>query len=204
MRGRTLDYSFIILDEAQNTTPKQMKMFLTRFGKHSKVVVNGDVTQVDLEKGEQSGLVDAMNVLSNVKGIKFIHLTEKDIVRHQLVQDIVNAYEARKLFRQEQAEKHAEEADTKGDPKELSDSVIDLSKPKNSITERHETSALSRLLREQAEDEQASEEQIVEEQVVEDFVEEELVNEELIEDEQVEEEIIEDVFLDFDPENESQ
>lgn len=93
MRGRTLEHAFIILDEAQNTTPRQMMMFLTRFGRFSKVVVTGDVTQIDLAYNEHSGLVDADRVLSHVPGIGFVNLTEQDIVRHELVQRIVGAYE---------------------------------------------------------------------------------------------------------------
>ena len=93
MRGRTLDDAFIILDEAQNTTPEQMKMFLTRMGVGSKVVVTGDVTQVDLPDKVRSGLVDALQVLRNVDGIAQVRLTEKDVVRHRLVQQIVKAYE---------------------------------------------------------------------------------------------------------------
>lgn len=93
MRGRTLDNSFIILDEAQNTTKEQMKMFLTRMGFGSKVVVTGDVTQVDLPKGKQSGLVEASKVLKNVKGIEFCHLKDTDVVRHELVRKIINAYD---------------------------------------------------------------------------------------------------------------
>lgn len=93
MRGRTLDKSFIILDEAQNTTKEQMKMFLTRMGFGSKVVVTGDVTQVDLPKGKQSGLVEASKVLKNVKGIEFCHLKDTDVVRHELVRKIINAYD---------------------------------------------------------------------------------------------------------------
>ena len=93
MRGRTLDDSFIILDEAQNTTPEQMKMFLTRLGFHSKIVVTGDVTQIDLPDGKRSGLVDATNVLKNVEDIEIVRFSEKDVVRHQLVQRIVKAYE---------------------------------------------------------------------------------------------------------------
>jgi phosphate starvation-inducible PhoH-like protein len=95
MRGRTLDEAFIILDEAQNTTPGQMKMFLTRMGQHSKVVVTGDATQVDLPRGQRSGLIDAEALLHNVKDIGMVHLEKKDIVRHPLVQKIVNAYEQR-------------------------------------------------------------------------------------------------------------
>ena len=93
MRGRTLDDAFIILDEAQNTTPEQMKMFLTRMGVGSKVVVTGDVTQVDLPDKVRSGLVDALQVLHDVDGIAQVRLTEKDVVRHRLVQQIVKAYE---------------------------------------------------------------------------------------------------------------
>ena len=94
MRGRTLDDSFIILDEAQNTTPEQMKMFLTRMGVGSKVVVTGDVTQIDLPDRTRSGLVDALQVLKGVGGIAQCYFTEKDVVRHRLVQEIIKAYEA--------------------------------------------------------------------------------------------------------------
>ena len=93
MRGRTLDDSFIILDEAQNTSPEQMKMFLTRLGFNSKMVITGDVTQIDLQNPKRSGLVEAVKVLKNVKDIGINHFTEKDVVRHKLVQDIVKAYE---------------------------------------------------------------------------------------------------------------
>ena len=93
MRGRTLNDSFIILDEAQNTTPDQMKMFLTRLGFNSKTVITGDVTQIDLDPSRKSGLVDAAEVLKHVKGISFVHFTEKDVVRHPLVQQIILAYE---------------------------------------------------------------------------------------------------------------
>lgn len=93
MRGRTLDDSFIILDEAQNTTPEQMKMFLTRLGFNSKAVINGDVTQIDLPSVKRSGLVEAMTVLKDVEGIAQIRFTEKDVVRHRLVQNIIKAYE---------------------------------------------------------------------------------------------------------------
>lgn len=93
MRGRTLDDSFIILDEAQNTTREQMKMFLTRLGFNSKMVVTGDVTQIDLPDGKRSGLTDAMRILRNVPDISINTFTEKDVVRHKLVQDIIKAYE---------------------------------------------------------------------------------------------------------------
>jgi phosphate starvation-inducible PhoH-like protein len=93
MRGRTLDDSFIILDEAQNTTPEQMKMFLTRMGFGSKAVITGDITQVDLPDDKKSGLKEVMNILNDVKGIAFVRLSEKDVVRHELVQRVINAYE---------------------------------------------------------------------------------------------------------------
>ena len=93
MRGRTLDDSFIILDEAQNTTPEQMKMFLTRLGFNSKIVVTGDITQMDLPDGKRSGLVEAMKVLRHVEDVETVRFTERDVVRHKLVQDIIKAYE---------------------------------------------------------------------------------------------------------------
>lgn len=96
MRGRTLDNSFIILDEAQNTTPEQMKMFLTRMGFNSKVIVTGDITQIDLPKGVNSGLKEAVRVLKYVEGIEFCKLTEADVVRHELVKRIIKAYEEHK------------------------------------------------------------------------------------------------------------
>lgn len=94
MRGRTLSDSFIILDEAQNTTSEQMKMFLTRLGFHSKVVVTGDITQTDLPYGKKSGLAEAIEILKDIPGIGMVHLTHKDVVRHELVQTIVKAYDA--------------------------------------------------------------------------------------------------------------
>ena len=94
MRGRTLNDAFVILDEAQNTTSEQMKMFLTRLGFGSKAVVTGDITQIDLPTGRASGLVEAMKIVSQVEGISFIHFDEKDVVRHKLVQQIVKAYDA--------------------------------------------------------------------------------------------------------------
>ena len=93
MRGRTLSQAFVILDEAQNTTPEQMKMFLTRIGFGSKAVVTGDVTQIDLPRGHKSGLIEASVVLKRVRGIAFTHFQSSDVVRHPLVQRIVNAYE---------------------------------------------------------------------------------------------------------------
>jgi phosphate starvation-inducible PhoH-like protein len=93
MRGRTLNDAFVILDEAQNTTSEQMKMFLTRLGFGSKAVVTGDVTQIDLPSG-RSGLIEAMKVVGHIEGIAFVHFDERDVVRHQLVQQIVKAYES--------------------------------------------------------------------------------------------------------------
>ena len=92
MRGRTLHNSFMILDEAQNSTKMQMKMFLTRLGVTSKAIITGDITQIDLDKNETCGLIDAIKVLKKVKGIEFVELTEKDVVRHQLVKAIIKAY----------------------------------------------------------------------------------------------------------------
>ena len=93
MRGRTLNDSFVILDEAQNTTSEQMKMFLTRLGFGSKAVITGDVTQIDLPTGRMSGLVEAMKVVHEIEGISFVYFDERDVVRHKLVQQIVKAYE---------------------------------------------------------------------------------------------------------------
>jgi len=93
MRGRTLNNAFIILDEAQNTTSKQMKMFLTRIGYGSKAIVTGDITQVDLPSGKKSGLIEADNILTKIKGIKFIYFSKDDVVRHKLVSNIIDAYE---------------------------------------------------------------------------------------------------------------
>jgi phosphate starvation-inducible protein PhoH and related proteins len=93
MRGRTLNDAFIILDEAQNTTPAQMKMFLTRLGRHSKAVVTGDITQTDLPKGQPCGLVEVQKILPGISGLAFVYLTKLDVVRHRLVQQIIKAYE---------------------------------------------------------------------------------------------------------------
>ena len=95
MRGRTLDNAFIVLDEAQNTTPEQMKMFLTRIGYGSKAVITGDLTQIDLTEGRKSGLSDAAGILEGIESIKIIEFTNKDVVRHPLVQKIISAYEKR-------------------------------------------------------------------------------------------------------------
>jgi phosphate starvation-inducible PhoH-like protein len=92
MRGRTLNNAFIILDEAQNTTPEQMKMFLTRLGFGSKVVVTGDITQIDLPSGQYSGLNAAREILTDIDGVSFVFLNAKDVVRHKIVQEIVEAY----------------------------------------------------------------------------------------------------------------
>ena len=96
MRGRTLNQAAIICDEAQNTSPSQMLMFLTRMGRGSKMIITGDITQMDLEKGQKSGMLDAMETLAGIKGLGFVGLDENDIVRHSLVQNVVQAYEAKK------------------------------------------------------------------------------------------------------------
>ena len=101
MRGRTLNHSFIILDEAQNTTPEQMKMFLTRIGFGTKAVVTGDVTQIDLGRGQKSGLIESRLILANVRGIAFTAFQSEDVVRHPLVQRIVHAYETHESRRKE-------------------------------------------------------------------------------------------------------
>lgn len=93
MRGRTLNDSFVILDEAQNTTAEQMKMFLTRLGMGSKAVITGDITQIDLPENKPSGLVEAIQLLQGVNGIRMVYFTKRDVVRHRLVQDIIEAYE---------------------------------------------------------------------------------------------------------------
>ncbi|MCB5185041.1 PhoH family protein [Methylobacillus gramineus] len=109
MRGRTLNQSFIILDEAQNTTPEQMKMFLTRIGFGTKAVITGDVTQIDLGRGQKSGLVEAQKVLKDVRGIAFTQFLSDDVVRHPLVQKIINAYE------RYDSERHAQSVTQPGD-----------------------------------------------------------------------------------------
>jgi phosphate starvation-inducible PhoH-like protein len=97
MRGRTLNNAFIILDEAQNTTSEQMKMFLTRIGYGSKAIVTGDITQVDLPSGKKSGLTEAKNILTGIRGIEFIHFSKTDVVRHKLVSSIIDAYEKKQI-----------------------------------------------------------------------------------------------------------
>ncbi|HEX5317223.1 MAG TPA: PhoH family protein, partial [Candidatus Kapabacteria bacterium] len=102
MRGRTLNDSFVILDEAQNTTSEQMKMFVTRLGFNSKAVITGDVTQIDLPNARRSGLVEAMDVLKKVDGLAFVHFDEEDVVRHHLVQRIIRAYDEHKSRQNDQ------------------------------------------------------------------------------------------------------
>jgi phosphate starvation-inducible PhoH-like protein len=109
MRGRTLNDSFIILDEAQNTTSEQMKMFLTRLGYGSKAVITGDVTQVDLPSGRASGLLEVQKVLRGVEGIAFCTFSEVDVVRHPLVQEVVRAYDVFDAERKAKAEKAKED-----------------------------------------------------------------------------------------------
>lgn len=93
MRGRTLQSAFILLDEAQNTTPMQIKMFMTRMGPESKAIITGDTSQIDLPRNQKSGLIDAIEILKNVKGIGFTTLEASDVVRHRLVREIINAYD---------------------------------------------------------------------------------------------------------------
>ena len=100
MRGRTLNDSFVILDEAQNATVEQMKMFLTRLGFYSKMVITGDITQVDLPNGKTSGLIQIQHILHNIDGIDFVYFSERDVVRHPLVQKIVKAYDRYELHQQ--------------------------------------------------------------------------------------------------------
>lgn len=107
MRGRTLNDSFVILDEAQNTTSEQMKMFLTRIGFNSKAVITGDITQIDLPSNRTSGLIESKNILQDIEGIKFIFFTKKDVVRHKLVQEIIRAYE--ELENEKQKRKQADD-----------------------------------------------------------------------------------------------
>jgi phosphate starvation-inducible protein PhoH and related proteins len=106
MRGRTLHNAFILLDEAQNTTPMQIKMFLTRMGPHSKVIINGDISQIDLPKNQRSGLIEAVNVLKNVKGIGFTKFDGRDVIRHKLVKDIIDAYNELERKKDEQSYKN--------------------------------------------------------------------------------------------------
>lgn len=115
MRGRTLDHAFVILDEAQNATQSQLKMFLTRMGRSAKFVITGDITQIDLPKNQPSGLPQAIEVLKDVKGIDFIFLTEKDVVRHKLVTDIVNAYKKYYTHEESTDEKNLRTAATESD-----------------------------------------------------------------------------------------
>jgi phosphate starvation-inducible PhoH-like protein len=108
MRGRTLNESFVILDEAQNTTPEQMKMFLTRIGFGSRAVVTGDITQTDLPRGKESGLKHAARVLHDIEAIAFVHFTAEDVVRHPLVQKIVSAYARHETAEQSRAPRDIE------------------------------------------------------------------------------------------------
>jgi phosphate starvation-inducible PhoH-like protein len=127
MRGRTLNGSFVILDEAQNTTPEQMKMFLTRLGYDSKAVVTGDVTQVDLPSEQPSGLIDALRVLDGVEGIGVMQFSEADVVRHRLVQSIIRAYDRRDVARAEAKERRQEAraAEVPRDPVRAGDDPVE-------------------------------------------------------------------------------
>ena len=119
MRGRTLNDAVVILDEAQNTTTQQIKMFLTRMGMNTKMIVTGDMTQIDLPSSQTSGLVQALKILKGVKGIRFVELNKKDIVRHKLVTQIVEAYEKfDKEAKAERERRKAEQADSKIEQKQ--------------------------------------------------------------------------------------
>ena len=119
MRGRTLNDAVVILDEAQNTTAQQIKMFLTRMGMNTKMIVTGDMTQIDLPSSQTSGLVQALRILKGVKGISFVELNKKDIVRHKLVTQIVEAYEKfDKEAKAERERRKAEQADSKIEQKQ--------------------------------------------------------------------------------------
>jgi phosphate starvation-inducible PhoH-like protein len=128
MRGRTLNNSFVILDEAQNTTSEQMKMFLTRLGFDSKAVITGDITQIDLPAGKRSGLLEAIDIVSGIKGIEFVYFNEKDVVRHSLVQRIIKAYEsfaARNAALQNGAPNPGGSATRAGEPGETAQAAAD-------------------------------------------------------------------------------
>jgi phosphate starvation-inducible PhoH-like protein len=122
MRGRTLNDSFVILDEAQNTTSEQMKMFLTRLGFNSKAVVTGDVTQIDLPIGKKSGLVEALEICGKIEGIGVLHFTDKDVVRHNLVQRIIRAYEEYEVD-------HPQRGNGKGEHRHVEKSLSGQEKP---------------------------------------------------------------------------
>jgi phosphate starvation-inducible PhoH-like protein len=115
MRGRTLANAFVILDEAQNTTAVQMKMLLTRLGENSRMVVTGDLSQVDLPRGKRSGLRDAVEILEGVEGITFLHFTDEDVVRHSLVTGIVNAYDKAERHRKAAARYERKDGAVDGD-----------------------------------------------------------------------------------------
>ena len=121
MRGRTLNDAIVILDEAQNTTNAQIKMFLTRMGQNTKMIINGDLTQIDLPSSQQSGLKSALHILRNVKGISFIRLDEKDIVRHRLVTRIVEAYDLYKKEKDEEARREKAAAEKTEEPSKTND-----------------------------------------------------------------------------------
>ena len=118
MRGRTLNDAFVILDEAQNTTSEQMKMFLTRLGFNSKAVITGDVTQIDLPNGRRSGLVEAMEIVAKVEGISFVYFNERDVVRHSLVQRIIRAYDEYESSKAENRNGRVDLAKRRSEPQE--------------------------------------------------------------------------------------
>lgn len=141
MRGRTLNNSFVILDEAQNTTPEQMKMFLTRLGFGSRAVITGDISQVDLPRGQKSGLAHALNILTGIEDIHITHFNSKDVVRHHLVQKIVEAYDAQESLDQAQEAKEKAERRQERQQRELSrtlDTLALLQAHQNQTGQTHE------------------------------------------------------------------
>ena len=133
MRGRTLNDAFVIMDEAQNTTSEQMKMFVTRLGFNAKAVITGDITQIDLPNASRSGLVEAANILKNVEGISFQYFDEQDVVRHQLVQRIIRAYDEHKTKNDQQLSLALDAKPASGKKSELPAAVLDDSAPEDGL-----------------------------------------------------------------------
>lgn len=137
MRGRTLNDSFVILDEAQNATAEQMKMFLTRLGFHSKVVVTGDITQVDLPTDRVSGLIEVKDILRDIEGIRFVYFDERDVVRHRLVQDIIKAYDRHKTPPRQESKNHRSHSAAPLTQTSAPSSSKNVASPKGSVGQSH-------------------------------------------------------------------
>jgi phosphate starvation-inducible PhoH-like protein len=133
MRGRTLNDAFVIMDEAQNTTSEQMKMFVTRLGFNAKAVITGDITQIDLPNASRSGLVEASNILKNVEGITFQYFDDTDVVRHQLVQRIIRAYDEHKAKNDQQLSLALDGKPANGKKKEIPAAVLDDTAPEDGL-----------------------------------------------------------------------